>query len=88
MVRAIMHGCNGKMGQVITGLAAADDNIEIVAGIDVFDDGHNSYPVFPILMTAMSKQMLLLILLQPKQSTVCLIIVKPRICRLYSAQPD
>ena len=46
MVRAIMHGCNGKMGQVITGLAAADDNIEIVAGIDVFDDGHNSYPVF------------------------------------------
>ena len=25
MVRAIMHGCNGKMGQVITGLAAADD---------------------------------------------------------------
>ena len=46
MVKAIMHGCNGKMGQVITGLAAADDNIEIVAGIDVFDDGHNSYPVF------------------------------------------
>lgn len=46
MVRAIMHGCNGKMGQVITGLAAADDNIEIVAGIDVFDDGHNSYPFF------------------------------------------
>ena len=31
MVRAIMHGCNGKMGQVISGLAKADEQIEIVA---------------------------------------------------------
>lgn len=46
MVRIIMHGCNGKMGQVITGLAARDDEAEIVAGIDPFDDGHNAYPVF------------------------------------------
>lgn len=46
MTRIIMHGCNGKMGQVITGIAAADDNVEIVAGIDVYDDGHNNYPVF------------------------------------------
>ncbi|MDD6571664.1 MAG: 4-hydroxy-tetrahydrodipicolinate reductase [Thermoflexaceae bacterium] len=47
MVRIIMHGCNGKMGQVITGLVAKDDEAEIVAGIDPYDDGHNSYPVFP-----------------------------------------
>lgn len=46
MVRIIMHGCNGKMGQVITGLVNADANAEIVAGIDVYDDGHNEYPVF------------------------------------------
>ena len=32
MVRMIMHGCGGAMGQVITGLAAEDDSIEIVAG--------------------------------------------------------
>ena len=38
MVKAIMHGCNGKMGQVITKLAAADNDIEIVAGIDPHDD--------------------------------------------------
>lgn len=42
----IMHGCNGKMGQMITGLAAADEEIEIVAGVDAFDDGRNGYPVF------------------------------------------
>lgn len=46
MVRVIMHGCNGKMGQIITGLAADDEEIEIVAGIDAFDDGRNAYPVF------------------------------------------
>lgn len=41
-----MHGCNGKMGQVISGLIAADPQVEMVAGIDVWDDGHNTYPVF------------------------------------------
>ena len=46
MVRVIMHGCNGKMGQVISGLIGADPEIELVAGIDAKDDGHNSYPVF------------------------------------------
>ncbi len=49
MVRIIMHGCNGKMGQTISGLVAGDENASIVAGIDVFDDGHNPYPVFKSL---------------------------------------
>lgn len=49
MVKVIMHGCNGKMGQVISSLIAADEQIEIVAGIDIRDDGHNTYPVFPEL---------------------------------------
>ena len=35
MTRIIMHGCNGKMGQVITGLCKEDADVEIVAGIDV-----------------------------------------------------
>ena len=49
MIKAIMHGCNGHMGQVITGLAAADDEIEIVAGIDLSDHIQNTYPVFTSL---------------------------------------
>ena len=36
MIRAIMHGCNGKMGQVITGLVKNDPEIEFVAGIDAY----------------------------------------------------
>lgn len=46
MIRVIMHGCNGKMGQVISGIIAGDADTEIVAGIDMRDDGHNPYPVF------------------------------------------
>ena len=46
MTRIIMHGCNGKMGQVITGLCKEDADVEIVAGIDVVDNRDNGYPVF------------------------------------------
>ena len=46
MVKIIMHGCNGKMGQVITGIVAGDPDAEIVAGIDVVDNRDNGYPVF------------------------------------------
>lgn len=46
MVRFIMHGCNGHMGQVITGLVAQDPEAEIVAGIDLVDNRDNGYPVF------------------------------------------
>ena len=46
MTRIIMHGCNGHMGQVITGLVAQDPDAEIVAGIDPVDSRDNGYPVF------------------------------------------
>ena len=46
MVKIIMHGCNGHMGQVISGLVEKDPDAEIVAGIDIADQGKNSYPVF------------------------------------------
>ena len=46
MVNVIMHGCSGRMGQIISGLAASDENVTIVAGVDIVDNGNNSYPVF------------------------------------------
>lgn len=49
MVRIIMHGCCGHMGQVISRLAAEDEQAEIVAGIDLFDNGKMDYPVFKSL---------------------------------------
>ncbi len=47
MTKVIMHGCNGHMGQVITNIIAEDETVEIVAGVDPFDEGKNTYPVFP-----------------------------------------
>ena len=46
MIKFIMHGCNGAMGQVITGLAKEDPRVEIVAGLDISDSRDNGYPVF------------------------------------------
>ena len=42
MIKIIMHGCNGKMGQVITKIAEADSKVEIVAGVDQFQGVQNS----------------------------------------------
>ena len=46
MIKVIMHGCNGKMGQVITGLLREDAGAQIVAGVDPFTGIANDYPVF------------------------------------------
>lgn len=47
MIKVIMHGCNGKMGQVISTLIARDTKAEMVAGIDPYSGLSNPYPVFP-----------------------------------------
>ena len=49
MTKVIMNGCNGKMGQCITGICREDENVEIVAGIDTYDGIKNDYPVFKSL---------------------------------------
>lgn len=49
MTRIIMHGCNGRMGQMISNIVAADGEAEIVAGIDINTVSQNGYPVFASL---------------------------------------
>lgn len=46
MIRVLMHGCNGRMGQMIAGLLREDAEAEIVAGVDTFDGVSNLFPVF------------------------------------------
>ena len=46
MTNIILSGANGKMGRVITRLAATDSDCKIVAGIDINDFCENDYPVF------------------------------------------
>jgi 4-hydroxy-tetrahydrodipicolinate reductase len=48
MIRVIIHGCMGRMGQVLTSTAEAAPDIEVVAGIDMLSgEGRVDYPVFP-----------------------------------------
>ena len=47
------------MGQVISNIVEKDANAQIVAGIDIADQGKNSYPVFTNIDDCRWKQMLL-----------------------------
>ena len=46
MIKAIMNGCNGRMGHVIVDIAGTDNDIEIVAGVDNFGENNYSFPTF------------------------------------------
>lgn len=46
MINIIMHGCNGKMGRVITEMIEKDENAQVVAGVDAYTGIDNAYPVF------------------------------------------
>lgn len=49
MVKILMHGCNGAMGQVISGIVAKDEGAVIAAGVDITGEKKNDYPVFKSL---------------------------------------
>ncbi len=49
MIRVIIHGCNGAMGQTLTRLVEEDGQMDIVAGIDLNAEEKNGYPVFSTL---------------------------------------
>lgn len=46
MTRIILSGCNGMMGRMISEIVSEDREAEIVAGIDLYDDGIHAFPVF------------------------------------------
>ena len=46
MVKIMMHGCNGVMGQVISKIIEETEGAVMACGVDRVDDGHNDYPVF------------------------------------------
>lgn len=50
MTRMIIHGCNGRMGQIISEICKEDPEVMIAAGIDLEDLGKEEYPVFTDLM--------------------------------------
>lgn len=49
MIKMLMHGCNGAMGQVIAQLVEQDPEIEIAAGVDIHTEKKNDFPVYASL---------------------------------------
>ncbi len=46
MIKIILSGCNGKMGNVISKLALNDDEVKVVAGFDINTTKNFDYEVF------------------------------------------
>ena len=46
MIKLLMHGCNGKVGQTISRLMKQHEDIQLVAGVDPYLDLPNPFPVF------------------------------------------
>lgn len=46
MTKIILVGCNGRMGRMITDIVTAEEDVQIAAGVDIYDEGKNDYPVF------------------------------------------
>ena len=46
MIKVLINGCNGKMGQVLSNEIMHTPDVEILCGVDKIDTGDNTYPVF------------------------------------------
>ncbi len=46
MIRVLVNGCNGKMGQVVSDVVTKTPDIEMLCGVDKVDTGDNKFPVY------------------------------------------
>lgn len=46
MIKVMISGCNGKMGQVVTAMCAGQSNLQVVAGVDLNPVKQNDYLVY------------------------------------------
>lgn len=46
MIKVLVNGCNGKMGQEVVKSVQKTENMEVFCGVDRVDNGDNNFPVF------------------------------------------
>ncbi len=46
MIHLVISGCNGRMGQVVADLCKQEEEIQIVAGIDLHPEKRSDFPVY------------------------------------------
>lgn len=49
MTNILLCGCSGRMGAVVSDMAAADDNVKIACGVDVLGVSSGAYPAYEML---------------------------------------
>ena len=49
MIKAIINGCNGAMGRVLTEIIGQEPSMEVVAGVDRDTEAKSGYPVYDSL---------------------------------------
>ena len=49
MTNILLCGCSGRMGAVVSDMAAADDNVKIACGVDVLGEASGAYPAYETL---------------------------------------
>ena len=45
MIRTVLYGACGKMGHTVAGIIANDDRLQVVGGVDIYDDGKYNFRV-------------------------------------------
>ena len=46
MIKVAINGINGKMGKVLSNAVRTQEDMELVCGFDIYDDGTNGCPVY------------------------------------------
>lgn len=46
MIKVLINGCNGKMGQELAKAIEKDDKFQTICGVDRIDTGDNKFPVY------------------------------------------
>ena len=46
MIKVLINGCNGKMGQELAKAIDKNDNFKTICGVDRVDTGDNKFPVY------------------------------------------
>ena len=72
MTDILLHGCNGRMGQMIAGLLENDADARIVAGVDAYTGRENPFPVFSKIEDCDVKADVVIDFPTPEQWTRCL----------------
>jgi len=46
IIKVLINGCNGKMGQEVAKKVRMMDGVEVFGGVDIKDCGDNFFPVY------------------------------------------